>query len=323
MPRNPEGDRQAPVPAVTLPAIAKVNLHLGVHAEKDARGYHRVDSVMVGLALADLVTVRPASELHVSCVPAASFPEEKNTAYKAAALLAKAFRRDGTDGAVDVTLEKRIPEQGGLGGSSTDAASVLLALCELWGIDPADERVGAVARSVGADVPFFLDPRPTLLVGAGDVPKEVFPPLDGVPMVLVRPQGAGVSTAEAYREFDRMHDEPADPEPMCEALRAGDARAVAGLLANNLDPVATRLLPEVGRVKEWLSARPGVLGCQVTGSGSCVFAICDTDESAREVAAAARNVSSRSDGNGSWWSMATVTISSPRQISADGMSKLC
>jgi len=312
--------RTQDVRAVTRLAPAKVNLHLGVHAEKDARGYHRVDSVMVALDLADVVTVEPAGSLSVTCVPPAGFPEQSNTAFRAASLLAAALGRPAD---VRVTLEKHIPEQSGMGGSSSDAASVLLALCELWGLDPLDARVAKAARAVGADVPFFLDPRPTLLAGAGDVPREKFPPLDGVPVALVRPEGPGVSTPAAYREFDRLHDPAANPAPICSALRASDARAVAGLLENNLDPVARRLLPEVDRVRGWLSAREGVVACQVTGSGSCVFAVCESRAAAEAAAAEARLVSAGADGRPRWWSRAAVTISSPSQIPVAKARKLC
>ena len=312
--------RTQDVRAVTRLAPAKVNLHLGVHAEKDARGYHRVDSVMVALDLADVVTVEPAGSLSVTCVPPAGFPEQSNTAFRAASLLAAALGRPAD---VRVTLEKHIPEQSGMGGSSSDAASVLLALCELWGLDPLDARVAKAARAVGADVPFFLDPRPTLLAGAGDVPREKFLPLDGVPVALVRPEGPGVSTPAAYREFDRLHDPAADPAPICSALRASDARAVAGLLENNLDPVARRLLPEVDRVRGWLSAREGVVACQVTGSGSCVFAVCESRAAAEAAAAEARLVSAGADGRPMRWSRAAVTNYSPSQIPVAKARKLC
>lgn len=283
---------------LALLAPAKVNLYLGVHAELDARRYHRVDSVMIALDLADVVRVRPASQLQVLCEPAVSFPQEKNTAYKAAVRLGELAGREPD---VQITIEKYVPEQSGMGGSSSDAASVLRALCQLWGMDPTSEGVLRVAASVGADVPFFLNPVPTLLVGAGDVPRESFPATPDLPLILVRPAGPGVSTPAAYAEFDREHEEPADPEPLLAALRAGDRVGVCANLSNNLDPVACKLLPADAEVKAWLLSQEGVVAGQVSGSGSTVFAICEDAASAERVAAAAR-------GHAGWWATSAKTV---------------
>lgn len=277
--------------AVTLRAPAKLNLHLGIFAQLDERGYHRADSLMVALDLCDEVRVELLEGVRtpqVECVPAVDVPPERNTVYRAAVELAKCM---GREPAVRIQVQKHVPDQAGMGGSSSDAASVIRALCQLWGADAQSPEVTDAARAVGADVPFFLDPVPTLLVGAGDVVAEKFPSLrEPVSVALVRPAGPGVSTPAAYAAFDEEHEEPADPEALCDALRRGkaDAKTLAGLLANNLDPVACRLLPAVAEVREWLLARDESLGGQVTGSGSCVFAVCESDEAAERIVQAAK-----------------------------------
>lgn len=273
-------------------APAKLNLHLGIYSTLDERGYHKADSVMVALDLGDWVTVSApyGDEVPtVVCTPAVDVPAECNTVYRAAMALAEAT---GNVPAVRIEVQKRVPDQAGMGGSSSDAATTLRALCELWDVDPADERVERAARSVGADVPFFLDPVPTHLVGAGDVVGQKYLHLaQPVPVVLARPQGPGVSTQAAYAAFDQQHDAPVDPSPLCDALRDGNASGeeLAALLFNNLDPVACRLLPAVGEVRSWLLGQDGVLGGQVTGSGSCVFGICRTFDEAQRIAAQARS----------------------------------
>lgn len=277
--------------AVTLRAPAKLNLHLGIFAQLDERGYHRADSLMVALDLCDEVRVELLEGVHtpqVECVPAIDVPPERNTVYRAAVELAK---RIGREPAVRIQVQKRVPDQAGMGGSSSDAAAVIRALCQLWGADAQSPQASEAARAVGADVPFFLDPVPTLLVGAGDVVAEKFPALcEPVSVALVRPAGPGVSTPAAYAAFDEEHEEPADPAALCDVLRRGeaDAQTLAGLLANNLDPVACRLLPAVAEVREWLLARDESLGGQVTGSGSCVFAVCESDEAAERIVQAAK-----------------------------------
>lgn len=277
--------------AATLLAPAKLNLHLGIHSELDERRYHKADSLMIALELADEVVVELADALtepDVVCEPSVEVPPSKNTVYRAACALAQRLDRIPS---VRIYVRKHVPDQAGMGGSSSDAAAVLRALCELWQIESDDPWVYEAAKSVGADVPFFLDPVPTLLVGAGDVVAEKFASLaNPVPVVLVRPQGEGVSTPVAYATFDEAPTVPEDPEALCRVLRSGNAAAasIAEHLFNNLDPVACKLLPQVAKVRSWLLAQPGVLGGQVTGSGSCVFAICESDETAASIAHAAQ-----------------------------------
>lgn len=279
---------------MALRAPGKLNLHLGIYSELDDRRYHKADSLMVAVDLADEVVVEELSDSprhegpQVVCCPAIDIPQHKNTAYRAAMELAQ---RVGRDPRVRVSICKHVPDQAGMGGSSSDAAAVLLALCELWGVDKNEPRVMQAAQAVGADVPFFLDPVPTLLVGAGDVVSRKFLPLEGrISVVLVRPVGPGVSTPAAYAEFDRMPTAPQSPANLCrvlESLTAGPAE-IAGLLFNNLDPVACRLHPRIPAVRTWLLGQTGVLGGMVTGSGSCVFGICETNERAEVLALAAR-----------------------------------
>lgn len=131
--------------------------------------------------------------------------------------------------------------------------------------------------------------------------------MDGLPVVLVRP-GAGVSTAEAYREFDVAPEMPEPADAMCDALAAGDRQAVASRLHNNLAPASERLVLACGEVTRWLRAQEGVIGAQVTGSGSCAFALCDTAMSARRIAAAARAACE------DWWSISCETVGSKAQF---------
>lgn len=276
----------------------KVNLHLGVYTERDERGYHRVDSVMVPVSLRDTIVVEDALGLRVCHDPALGVSPERTAVWKAVVLLAREL---GTEPDVSISISCQIPERAGLGGSSADAAAALRALAERWGVDPLDGRVVRVARRVGADVAFFLDPRPSLHTGAGDCLEEVFPGLEGAPMVLVMPSTSGGVTSECYAEFDRDPEAPADPEPICRALRAGDLGTAVGLLANNLAPAAKRLSPAVGEAESWLLGQTGVVAGQVTGSGACSFAICEDEAIARRIARSARN-------ERGWWSCATFMV---------------
>lgn len=192
--------------SLTLSAPAKINLYLGVHTERDDRGYHKVDSLMAAVGLVDTVTVTPAQALTVQTIPASDFPMQKNTAYRAAAAMAEHYGREAN---VCITIEKRIPLCAGLGGPSTDAAAAIVAMAESWGIDRADPALDNIARGIGADVPFFLHASPAFYVGGGDVLATEYPALPATPVVLVKPREASVSTIEAYRRFDET-PEPAD-----------------------------------------------------------------------------------------------------------------
>ena len=206
--------------SLTLSAPAKINLYLGVHTERDDRGYHRVDSLMAAVGLSDTVTVTPAQALTVQTVPASDFPMQKNTAYRAAVAMAEHYGREAN---ICVTIEKRIPLCAGLGGPSTDAAAVIVALAGLWGIDRTDPALDDIARGIGADVPFFLHASLAFYVGGGDVLATEYPVLPATPVVLVKPREASVSTIEAYRRVDEAPVPAYKPVAIASALRAGGA----------------------------------------------------------------------------------------------------
>ena len=289
--------------SLTLSAPAKINLYLGVHTERDDRGYHKVDSLMAAVGLADIVTVAPAQELTVQTVPASDFPMQKNTAYRAALAMAEHYGREAN---ICVTIEKHIPLCAGLGGPSTDAAAVIVALAELWGVDRSDPALDDIARGIGADVPFFLHASPAFYVGGGDVLATEYPSLSATPVVLVKPCEASVSTIEAYRRFDE-NPVPADkPGAIASALRAGDAETAYALIHNNLGVISAHMEPQIQTVLDWLRAQDGTVAVDVCGSGACSFAICDTIATASKLEAFARQ-------NG-WWACATELISDTLRI---------
>ena len=282
----------------------KVNLHLGIHAQKDQRGYHKVDSLMVPVALYDTVVVDDAPELTVAHEPQLCVLPERTTTWKAAVLLANKL---GVSPDVSIDVQVHIPEKAGLGGSSADAAATLYLLAQRWGVDPLDPLVVEVAKAVGADVAFFLDARPSLMLGAGDTLVETYASTVDAPLAIVLPAETGVVTKEAYDQFDASPIAPESYENLSALLRnAGQGAAgmepapdnaaaskqfiqqVAGLLFNNLAPAAKSLKPQVAEVEKWLKTQPGVLGAQVSGSGSSSFALCESQDVTNAIAAAAQ-----------------------------------
>ena len=157
-----------------------------------------------------------------------------------------------------------------------------------------------VARGIGADVPFFLFGGVAYLAGGGDELQERFPRLGGVPAVVVRAPGAGVPTPAAYAEFDRLQPAAGELEPMRAALRAGDTCVALARMSNNLWPVAARLCPSCAEVHTWLRAQEGAWGTMLCGSGSAVFAACESVSAADRIAAAAKACG--------WWATATELV---------------
>ena len=288
----------------TIKIPCKINLHLGIHAQKDQRGYHKVDSLMVPVALYDTVVVDDAPELTVTHEPQLCVLPERTTTWKAAVLLANKL---GISPDVSIDVQVHIPEKAGLGGSSADAAATLYLLAQRWGVDPLDPLVVEVAKAVGADVAFFLDPQPSLMLGAGDTLVETYTSTVDAPLAIVLPAETGVVTKEAYDQFDASPIAPEPYEQLSALLRAAGQDAigmepapdnaaageqfiqqVASFLFNNLAPAAKSLKPQVAEVEEWLKAQPGVLGAQVSGSGSSSFALCESQDAADAIAAAAQ-----------------------------------
>jgi len=281
--------------SLTVAAPAKVNLFLGVGPRRHD-GYHSVQTVLHTLALADTVRLTPADDLTVACDRDLGVPAEHNLAFRAATAFAAAF---GVDVLLDIHITKRIPSGAGLGGGSSDAAAVLAGLAH-WANLPLDnERLLIVARSIGADVPFFLLGGAALMGGRGDTLTRRLKPI-AAHVALVKPPQA-VSTAEAYAAFDGAPLPAGESRAIADALRTQDVRAVADALSNNMTAASAALVPQISEALAWLGAQHGVLGSAMAGSGSAVFALCETADDAERIAKAAIERG--------WWSAATQTAS--------------
>lgn len=301
---------------IDLIAPAKVNLFLGIGSLR-SDGYHDATTVMHTLAMHDKLrmtrlgagerttlfepcdaaqplrqfeaVVEPGSGLSVSAnmvwrsgLASVEVPDEDNLVCRAVRALAEALGRV-EDELVRIVVEKEIPHQTGLGGGSADAAAALLGAADLWGIAPDDSLLAEVAKTLGADVRFFLNGGCTLLQGRGDeFVKNLAPRRDSA--VIIRPEG-GVSTAAAYRAFD---DDPRYPteEQLQTVAEATEALAVP--LFNNLEAPAQSLLPELADIRAFAEAAHGVTGVILCGSGSGTLATCDSFTAAQALAAAAQ-----------------------------------
>ncbi len=248
-------------------APAKINLFLRVTGRR-ADGYHELDSIFVPISLADRLRLemRPAREGTVAlrCNHRGLASDDGNLAVRAARALMREF---GVAAAVSIELEKNIPIGAGLGGGSSDAGTVLRMMAALERID-ASERLNRLALELGADVPFFLDPRPARVGGIGEriAPLGRFPSL---PLVIAAPPFE-VSTTAIFRALEPAGWSGAAPAAMVAAILRGEITAAVAV--NDLAGAAALLHPEIARLKAVLQEL-GARAAQMTGSGGAVFGI--------------------------------------------------
>jgi 4-diphosphocytidyl-2-C-methyl-D-erythritol kinase len=255
-------------------APAKINLYLRI-VGRQPDGYHLLDSMMVPISLYDDIhmtvapgeqgVVRPGAALVVRCDDPTVPDGEMNLAYKAAALVCQ---EAGLQARICMHLHKRIPAGAGLGGGSSNAATVLKSLNALLALGWTEARLCELGARLGADVPFFIPCCPAHIGGIGDIVTTV-PPLPARSVVLVVPPFS-VSTPWAYRRFDELLPaEPASVRPW--RLPPGQWPPREWLI-NDLERAVLPAYPPIATLKDDL-LRLGAEGVLMSGSGSSVFGI--------------------------------------------------
>jgi 4-diphosphocytidyl-2-C-methyl-D-erythritol kinase len=259
---------------VRVPAFAKINVSLRIVGTRPD-GFHELRTVFLSIVLHDTVVIRRRrGRFQLTCDNPALPVNGKNLIVRAARAVWKASGRPGVPGDVQIHLVKRIPIEAGLGGGSSDAAAALRALGTLWRVDEA--RLRAIAPTLGADVPYFLEGGTVLGLERGDtlVPQPDRPPAW---VVLALPD-FGVSTAEAYRWWD------------ADRSAAGPAKAGRpGLIGNDLQKPVAKRHPAIARIVTALR-RAGASQAAMSGSGSAVFGLFSRKA---EASSAARALSAR------------------------------
>jgi 4-diphosphocytidyl-2-C-methyl-D-erythritol kinase len=267
-------------------ACAKINLFLRVTGRR-ADGYHELDSVFLPISLADEIRleIRGADEPSVSvkCNIAELARSQQNIAVRAVRSFMSEFDLIGE---VLIDLEKRIPTGAGLGGGSSDAATVLCMMAAAAQLtdDDSTGRLRRLALSLGADVPFFLDPRPSRVTGIGERIAPLEEGLAAIPIVIAVPPFE-VSTAAIFRELKPEGWSGATPDADIEAIARGEI--TPELLVNDLAAVAIAQFPEIRRLKGLLEDS-GARAAQMSGSGGAVFGLFDSIQAAESAAAKIR-----------------------------------
>jgi len=263
-----------------VPAPAKLNLFLHITGRRPD-GYHLIQSVFMLIDWCDTLHFElrhdgqiTRRDLKSDASPSDDAPDEPLPAEDLTLRAARALQKAcGTTLGADISLEKRIPAQAGMGGGSSDAASCLLALQRLWGIQLPHSELLAIALSLGADVPFFLSGGHAWVEGVGEIITPIR--LPAADFLVVKP-AAGLSTPAIFSSPSLKRDTET-------ATIQGFAANTEGSVfpgfrfgqfghfgRNDLQPVALSLCPPIGQSLDWL-ARAGLQG-RMTGSGSAVFA---------------------------------------------------
>lgn len=236
------------------PAPAKLNLFLHVTGRR-ADGYHLLQTVFRFIDRCDTLRFSPRDDGRiVLATPIPGVPPESDLTVRAAGLLQQA---SGCQRGATIHLDKQLPMGGGLGGGSSDAATVLLALNHLWQTGLPRSELERISLRLGADVPVFVHGRNTFAEGIGEAFTDIaLPPAT----YLVLQPAATVPTAAIFGAPELVRDTP--------AIRPADWRP--GFGRNDLEAVACGRFPAVAAQLDWL--RRHAADAMMTGSGACVFA---------------------------------------------------
>ena len=244
---------------MTIDAPAKVNLTLRVLGRR-VDGFHEIETLMAPITLADRleINLRTDQSIRLTCSDPSVPSDASNLGHRAAVAFAE---HTGMKFGVDIHIEKNIPHGAGLGGGSSDAAAVLVALDRLLATKMPTEELERVAATIGSDIPFFIRSQPAICRGRGEIiePFEGLPPAD---ILLVKPPFP-IPTPWAYQAWANSEK----PSATFQQFHGFNS------LVNDLEaPVFSKyiILPVL---KSALRAHPGVSAAMMSGSGSTIFAI--------------------------------------------------
>lgn len=252
------------------PSPAKLNLFLYITGQRPD-GYHTLQTLFQFLDYGDTLTIEPRTDGQLRLLtPVDGVPNEENLIIRAARLLMKTAaetQRLPEGSGADIRIDKRLPMGGGLGGGSSNAATVLVALNHLWQCHLSEDELAAIGLTLGADVPVFVRGRAAFAEGVG----EVLTPVDvAEKWYLVAHPGVSIPTPVIF----------GDPE----LPRNTPVRSIDTLLncefANDCEVIARKRFREVDDVLSWLLE---YAPSRLTGTGACVFAEFDTELAARQV----------------------------------------
>ncbi len=258
-------------------APAKVNLSLRVVRRRED-GFHEIDTLMAPISLADELDLEKGtagSGVVFECDDRSLPAGDDNLVVQAARLF---FEKTGIPNDVRIRLTKTIPHGAGLGGGSSDAASTLMGLNELFQSGLSLDALATIAGEIGSDIPFFLFKSAAVCRGRGEIvtPEKLQQP---VHLLLLKPE-FGVPTPEAYRNWASSRELPGyDYGPQ---IFAGSA------FFNDLERPVFQKFPFLAEMKEWLCQQPEVGAALMSGSGSTMMAVLGDEGQGKQLAERAK-----------------------------------
>ena len=263
---------------IALSAPAKINLSLRILGKR-ADGYHELETLMAPISLADEIEVSHAhtsipGSITLTCNDPSLPTGPENLCVKAA----RAFQQaTGLNESIAITLLKRIPHGAGLGGGSSDAAAVLRGMNELFDEPLVFEELHQLATGLGSDVPFFLDKKPAWCRGRGELLEEAAP-LPDWRLLLIKPPFP-IATAWAYDQFSKL------------GVRLQILTKQEGItIQNDLEEPVFKKYLVLPVLKKWLQQRSEVRAAWMTGSGSTMVAVLDSEVTDDQVALLKKNI---------------------------------
>jgi len=262
----------------------KVNLLLNILGKR-ADGFHELETLFHPVNLYDHLTfTRSGAGVQLGCSDPALPVDASNLVHRAATRFLEAA---GITDGVRLQLDKHIPLAAGLGGGSSNAATTLLGLNELFDHPLNDHQLHTIAATLGSDVNFFLQTKPALASGRGEriEPVENFAALQGASFFLVHP-GFGISTLWAYRELARfpaaLNGTPGRAQKLVSLLQTADLATAGREFFNSLEAPALEKYPVLALYQEFFRAQ-GALATLMSGSGSTTFALFRDHQSAEAI----------------------------------------
>ncbi len=256
-------------------APAKINLHLRVGKRRND-GFHSLCSWLVTVGLFDrLVIKREVSGFSLRCDEPTIPVDDRNLVAKAARAYVGETGSTLEQLGCSVALLKSIPHGSGLGGGSSDAATMLVALDQLQKSSWAVDQLMKVGATIGSDVPFFFQSPSAVLLGRGELVRPLAPPAVRWAVLVLPPMH--VSTADCYRQFDSMdlgNDASVNDAPDFAAWASLDARGLSEKLVNDLEPAAFTLQPNLAALRDRIE-RDSKQIVRMSGSGSSLFLLAE------------------------------------------------
>ena len=261
--------------ALTISAPAKINLLLRILRRRDD-GFHELETFITPISLQDELDIEKQSNgIQFQCDDPSIPTGDENLVVRAANAF---FAATNINGGVSIRLRKNIPHGAGLGGGSSDAASTLLALNQLFDSNLPREALAKLAEPIGSDVPFFIFESAALCRGRGELisPQRL---AESFPLLLLKPE-FGVPTPFAYSHWQTSAEIP--------DVKYGPHEYGGHVFTNDLERPVFEKFVFLARIKTWLLGQPEVATALMSGSGSTIFAVLKSADAAEGLATRAK-----------------------------------